>query len=158
MSTEPPFFNRIIPNAWKSISIPRSEYEPNHRLSSPSSVTRIRSLTFALPQNHGSDHLPLYHVNATEMEKLDYPPKTPSNLSPKIVYLTFAALGYPTMSTTSENQPSILGPALVIAFAASLSVMFLKGSHPRLASIVATIGYLSFALSFLTIVSSRTFE
>ncbi|RDX63620.1 hypothetical protein CR513_57928, partial [Mucuna pruriens] len=150
--------SRIIPNAWKNISIPRSEYEPNHRLSSLISVTRIRSLTLSLPQNHDSDHLPLYRVNATEMEKLDYPPKTPLNLSPKIVYLTLAALGYPTMSTTSENQPSILGPALVIAFAGSLSVMFLKGSHPRLASIVATIGYLSFALSFLDLRKVQNFE
>lgn len=154
MSSEPPFFHRIISNAWKGLAIPRSQDEGNHLLSSPSSVTRIRSFTLTLPQNHGSDRLPLYHVNATEIQKLDYhpnpnpKPKTPLNLSLKIVCMTFAALGYQTMST-SQYQPSILGLAMMVAFAASLSAIFIKSSYPRLAAIVAIIGYLSFTLSFL---------
>ncbi|CAJ1931757.1 unnamed protein product [Sphenostylis stenocarpa] len=155
MSSGPPFFHRIIQNAWKSIDFPKYQYEGNLPLSSPTSITRIRSLTLSVPQNHGSDCLPLYHVSATEVEKLDYnPPKTPLNLSPKIVYLTFAALGYQTIFT-SQDHPFVLGPAMVIAFAASLSVVLvsnndtIKRSYPRLATIVEIIGYLSFTLSFL---------
>lgn len=110
MSSEPPFFHRIIPNAWNT-----------HQ------CNKNKSLTLTLPQNHGGsdDHLPLYHFNATEMEKLDYnPKKIPLNLLPKIVCLTFAALGYQTI--TSQDQPCILGPAIVIAFVASLSGVIFK--------------------------------
>uniref|UniRef100_A0A0R0KWL4 Uncharacterized protein n=1 Tax=Glycine max TaxID=3847 RepID=A0A0R0KWL4_SOYBN len=130
MSSEPPFFHRIIPNAWNT-----------HQ------CNKNKSLTLTLPQNHGGsdDHLPLYHFNATEKEKLDYnPKKIPLNLLPKIVCLTFAALGYQTI--TSQDQPCILGPAIVIAFVASLSVVLFSNndtitrSYPRLAAIVELIG------------------
>lgn len=142
MSSEPPFFHRIIPNAWNT-----------HQ------CNKNKSLTLTLPQNHGGsdDHLPLYHFNATEKEKLDYnPKKIPLNLLPKIVCLTFAALGYQTI--TSQDQPCILGPAIVIAFVASLSVVLFSNndtitrSYPRLAAIVELIGYLSFTLSFLVMI------
>lgn len=138
MSSEPPFFHRIIPNAWNT-----------HQ------CNKNKSLTLTLPQNHGGsdDHLPLYHFNATEKEKLDYnPKKIPLNLLPKIVCLTFAALGYQTI--TSQDQPCILGPAIVIAFVASLFVMLvskndtIKPSYLRLVAIMEITGSLSFTLIF----------
>ncbi|TKY69477.1 hypothetical protein E2542_SST05751 [Spatholobus suberectus] len=143
-------------NAWNSLAFPRSQDEGNLPLSSPSSVTKTRSLTFTLRQSHASDRLPLYRVTATEQEKLDYHhPNSPLNLLPKIVCLTFTASAmYQTMST-SQHQPSILGPAMVVAFVASLSLMLvsnndtIKRSYPRLAAIVKSIAFLSFTLTFL---------
>ncbi|KAL3033104.1 hypothetical protein AAZX31_02G118500 [Glycine max] len=173
MSSDPPFFHKIISNAWKSIAIPTFGYEGNLPLSLPSIaiptfgyegnlplslpsiITRTRSLTLALPQNHGSEALPMYHfINATETEKLDYnPKKRASNLSAKIVCMIFAALANQTMSTP-QNQPSILGPAIVIAFVASLFVMLvskndtIKPSYLRLVAIMEITGSLSFTLIF----------
>lgn len=148
MSSNTPFFLRKIRNAWKNLTLPISQCEGEIPISSsPSSVTRVRSLAFVLPQNHDSEHLPLY-LNAIEIEKQDYLPRSPFTIPTKIVSLTFqAALGYQAMST-SHYQPSILGASMVIAFAASFSALFIKYSYPRLAAIVEKIGYLSFALSF----------
>ncbi|KAJ1412063.1 hypothetical protein SESBI_20703 [Sesbania bispinosa] len=153
--SEPPFFHRIIHNAWKSIALPRSQYEGNLPISSLSSITRIRSFTFAFPQNHDSNLLPLY-ANGIEIEKQDYLPDPVTvrtlTLPTKIISLTFqAALGYQTISTSQPQSP-ILGAAMAIAFAASFSVMFIKHSYPRLAAIVEKIGHLSFALVFFLMI------
>ncbi|KAJ1412061.1 hypothetical protein SESBI_20701 [Sesbania bispinosa] len=156
MSSEPPFFHRIIHNAWKSKTIPRSQYEGNLPISSsPSSVTRIGFFTPVFPQNHDSDLLPSHAIAiGIQIEKQDYLPDpvtvSPLTLPTKIVSLTFqAALGYQTMST-SQHQSPILGAAMAIAFAASFSVRFIKHSYPRLAAIVEKIGVPLFCTRFLS--------
>ena len=144
MSSDPPFFRRIL-NACKTISLPRSQYEGTLPISSPTTVTRTRSLTLGSTQNQEFN----LYVSATEMEKLEYHPNGRSNLSEIIFSLTFqAALVVYLPTSGSQAQASLLRAAVVIAFTASSSVMFARRSYPRIAAIVEKIMLLCFALCF----------
>ncbi|KAK7407487.1 hypothetical protein VNO78_09439 [Psophocarpus tetragonolobus] len=155
MSSEPHFFPRIL-DAWKGIPFLRSQNEDP--LFSPTTITRTRSLISILPQNcRDSGRLPV-HVYETYKQKLQsQPKKSPLNLSSKLFCLIICVLGSQsqTMSSTPQNQHSVFGPAMVVAFVAALFAMLVSKSgttncsHLRFAAIAEIIGCLAFVLIFM---------
>ncbi|KAK7268704.1 hypothetical protein RIF29_21410 [Crotalaria pallida] len=167
MSSVFPLFVRRIANAWKRClaAFPRSEHEGTILpiSSSPSIITRTRSITLGVIQSHDDDYSGccylLQYANATEIERLEYhqqqlpmsrSPFTP--LSKTIVNLTFQA-ALAMYLAQQDQQQLFVGALMVTAFAASLSVIFINGSYPRVAALVDKICYLTFSIGFFVMTS-----
>ncbi|XWS34250.1 hypothetical protein CRYUN_Cryun21dG0024100 [Craigia yunnanensis] len=117
---------------------------------SSNSITRIRF--YSASQQWRSQ--PLLYLNSFEIEMQSYQPRPSVSLGKTIMSLTFQVVVALALSSSMGQDDHHLLPihivniSMIMAFAASFSGIFLRGSYPRTASIIENIGSLIAAVGF----------
>ncbi|CAB4264869.1 unnamed protein product [Prunus armeniaca] len=139
---------------------PRSEAPPVRTLTRSTRIMSYRVLEswWSWSGHQAGDCLPIY-LHGCQIEVQSYQSKAPLSLGKTVLGLTFQAIVGLTLASNpgqpdqDQDQPHLLalhmvGVAMVIAFAACFSAIFLTRAYPRAASLIEKIGSVSAALGF----------
>lgn len=144
---------------------PRSEAPPVRTLTRSTKIMSYRVLEswWSWSGHQAGDCLPIY-LHGCQIEVQSYQSKAPLSLGKTVLGLTFQAIVSLTLASNpgqpdqDQDQPHLLalhmvGVAMVIAFAACFSSIFLTRAYPRAASLIEKIGSVSAALGFFLMTS-----